>query len=333
VKRLGYQPALDGIRGLAIAAVCGIHFFGLGGGFLGVDIFFVLSGFLITTLLLDEHDRNGAIDLVRFYRRRIRRLLPGLALLLVVAVPLAGFAAGGGKAAEFFALGLYSMNFARAFFGSNNVLSGHLWSLAQEEQFYLLWPALLIVLLRRRSFCWTVMALAVMFCVLVSYRAALAVSGAGWARIYFGPDTHADGLVLGCLAAFLRRAGLRIGGTTGLAALGAICGLLVFAVWRSRSAAIWQITAAEIASALLVLAALEPGPLRRLFSFAPVVWLGCISYSLYLWQGFGLSGAGLPGALIMAVLSYYVVERKFRSSPREVKGLAPASPLSQVAES
>src|ERR1700740_1067964 len=86
-ERLGYRPALDGVRGVAILAVTALHFFGLRGGFYGVDLFFVLSGFLITTLLLEERDRRGSVSLRTFYERRARRLLPALlTVLLVVGV-------------------------------------------------------------------------------------------------------------------------------------------------------------------------------------------------------------------------------------------------------
>src|SRR5438876_1035916 len=152
MRRLGYVPALNGLRGLAIAAVCGVHFFGLAGGFLGVDVFFVLSGFLITTLLLEERDRHGAIDVVAFYRRRVRRLLPALAFLVLTAVAFEFVVGGFGRAGETAALGLYSANFVRAFTAVNVPRPvGPLWSLAQEEQFYLVWPFLLVGPLKRLS--------------------------------------------------------------------------------------------------------------------------------------------------------------------------------------
>ena len=151
-RRLGHVPALDGLRGLAILLVIGGHYFLMprGGGGTGVGLFFVLSGFLITTLLLEEHAATGRIRLGAFYVRRARRLLPGLALLLAsylvgaivegrARVALRAIAAGG----------FYTANIAQAYWphlmGREPI--GPLWSLAEEEQFYLVWPALLILLL------------------------------------------------------------------------------------------------------------------------------------------------------------------------------------------
>jgi peptidoglycan/LPS O-acetylase OafA/YrhL len=157
VKRLGYRPELDGIRAVAISLVVLDHFFGLdGGGSAGVRLFFVLSGFLITTLLLEEHAATGSIKLGAFYRRRARRLLPALAALLLVYVGFQAGHLGISRAAERVALaGSYVSNFAVAF-RVHDVISGTalgpLWSLAQEEQFYAFWPLLLIAVIRSRRF-------------------------------------------------------------------------------------------------------------------------------------------------------------------------------------
>lgn len=316
MQRLGRVPALDGLRGLAIAAVCGFHFFGLTGGFLGVDVFFVLSGFLITTLLLEEREKRGRIDVAAFYRRRVRRLLPALGLLVTVAVGVAWASDGAEHAAVVAGLGLYSVNFVRAFFTPYVPQPvGPLWSLGQEEQFYLLWPLLLIVLLKRWPTRAITVGLGVLFLLLVLYRYGLAASGSSWNRLYFGPDTHTDGLVLGSLAAFLRQAGLRVNGTSGWIALWFLILLFFEAHDGNLAVASVGIPIAEVASAVLVLAVLNPGPLRTVFAFAPVVWLGAISYSLYLWQGFGLDRGGIVLAVVMALISYYGVERRFRQRP------------------
>src|SRR5947209_6818334 len=103
--RLGYIPALDGLRGVAILAVTCFHFFGLRGGFYGVDLFFVLSGFLITTLLLEEHDRNGSISLRGFYIRRARRLVPAVSAMLAAFVAIGVVAIGVRRALELGAYG------------------------------------------------------------------------------------------------------------------------------------------------------------------------------------------------------------------------------------
>jgi peptidoglycan/LPS O-acetylase OafA/YrhL len=157
VGRLGYVPALDGLRGIAILLVLGYHVGWIPGGFLGVDVFFVLSGFLITTLLLEEWGQSGAIDLRAFYVRRVRRLLPALLVLLATLGMLAAFEAADGRVGEGEAIAssitvclLYVANIWRA---SGHFLTGPLtqmWTLAQEEQFYLLWPPLLLLGLRFR---------------------------------------------------------------------------------------------------------------------------------------------------------------------------------------
>ena len=155
MRRLGYRPSLDGLRAVAILLVVAVlPRSWLPGGTLGVDLFFVLSGFLITTLLLEERGATGDVSLPHFYARRALRLLPALWLLLIVYVAyglanghhglpshvLGAAAIGAGHVANFFAAA-----------GSPNQAHYlvHLWSLAQEEQFYLLWPIVLLALLRR----------------------------------------------------------------------------------------------------------------------------------------------------------------------------------------
>src|SRR5438093_1585780 len=156
-RRLGYRPALDGVRGIAIAIVVAFHAFGWpAAGTLGVDLFFVLSGFLITTLLLEEHARSGRIGIRAFYLRRARRLLPALFALLVPFLLIALAAVvfrGSSPSALFLGLG------AALTYTSNIVVAAdpsavpaaliHLWSLGAEEQFYIVWPLLLVVLMRR----------------------------------------------------------------------------------------------------------------------------------------------------------------------------------------
>jgi peptidoglycan/LPS O-acetylase OafA/YrhL len=322
LKRLGYVPALDGLRGVAILAVIAFHTFDAPlGGFYGVDLFFVLSGFLITTLLLEENDRAGGISLRGFYRRRAYRLLPGL--FTVLAVYAALMLASSRALSQVAAGGLYAANFVIA--SGSHVLNGTpfvpYWSLAEEEQFYLLWPLLLVVLLQRRvresRVAW---ALAFLVIGLAAYRAGLALAGASATRLYYAPDTHADGLILGCLFALLRRRGLRIpelAGWLGLAVL-----VAAFAVPSFAGGPAFGLAPVSIAAALLTGAVLEQGRLARCFSTRPLVWLGLISYSLYLWHFFCLevfdwrAQFALPAAFAAAALCYYKVERPLRKGFR-----------------
>jgi hypothetical protein len=221
---LGHSPALDGLRGIALILVLVYHFTGvtgpLPGGWSGVDVFFVLSGFLITALILDERKLLGRVDLGRFYARRGLRLLPALLVMLTIwsgllllfhgsnwfgAVPNGGKSGGTvdvGPALGHVALVLtYGINWVHAIWHGHAPL-GHLWSLAVEEQFYLVWPFTLLVFLRLPSArrVWPVLTLALASAALPFF---LYDGGAGKNRIYFGTDTRAVGLLLGAAAALI----------------------------------------------------------------------------------------------------------------------------------
>jgi peptidoglycan/LPS O-acetylase OafA/YrhL len=316
--RLGYVPAFDGLRGVAIALVVANHVGWLGGGFLGVDIFFVLSGFLITTLLLEEWARDRAVSLRAFYVRRARRLLPALlALLAILGAVAAAYASSGASVAPILtsiaACLFYAANIWRA--------AGHeliapltpMWSLAEEEQFYLLWPPLLVLLLRRgvnlRRLAGGV-ALAAVAAML--WRAHL---GPG-ARSYFAPDTRSDPLLIGCLLAIVRHHIPRIPIPVAAVAGAALAADLAVSSISGGFVNLFGFPLAEISTAVLIAAALDGSPVARVLRFQPLVRLGVISYSLYVWQGFvfALVG-GLPGvavAVLVAVVSYRYIERPFR---------------------
>jgi peptidoglycan/LPS O-acetylase OafA/YrhL len=320
--RLGYVPALDGLRGVAILGVLGVHLFGLSGGFYGVDLFFVLSGFLITTLLLEEHDRTGRVSLRAFYIRRARRLMPALCAVLVLIAVVGPLYYSPALLASIVASGLYAANIVRGF-GTSDFLNAtpaaHLWSLAQEEQFYVLWPVALLSLRRRLTERRLMTLLAAGFALLVLYRAGLAVAGAGWHRIYYAPDTHMDGLVLGCLVACARRRGLT---TVPVLAGCAAFALVVAAFALGAQTVPWSVggmPVVEIAAAALVLAALSPGPVSLALSARPLVWIGALSYSLYLWHipamwltGWDDRWGALALTAALTLVSYYVIERPFR---------------------
>ena len=202
MQRLGAIPALDGLRGVAILLVLVSHAGHLrGGGMVGVYLFFALSGFLITGLLLTEHE-CGVIHLRGFYRRRALRLLPALTLLLVVFGVVAARAGEWVDGLVTLALGLsYSMNIA--------IVAGydpggfvHLWSLALEEQFYLVWPPLLVLLLVKRSPAVIGAGLAVAAVGFAVWRGYLEASGVTGPRLWWSPDTNAVPLLAGCCAAF-----------------------------------------------------------------------------------------------------------------------------------
>ena len=326
-----YRRELDGIRGVAIALVVLSHALQPtrileGGGFVGVNLFFVLSGFLITSILVDEHRATGRISLRGFYERRLRRLGP--ALIVFLAVFLAWSAVAGlDRRADVLAALFYGSDVVEATGGTMHEL-GHLWSLAVEEQFYLVWPLALIGLLwlgRRAPR--VVLGLVV---VLAAWRLVVFVATLDWARVYFGPDTVAVALVAGAALAMtpvdIRRP--RAVGAAGFVVL------LVLALTLGHSMApsatillLLGIPVAVGASvALLAGAASVPG-----LSSRPLVWLGGISYALYLWHT-ALNGilesvygwdvgprlVAIPVAIAIAAVSLRFVERPFRVRPSKL---------------
>ena len=214
--RLGRIPALDGMRAVAVLLVMVFHAVGsdFSGGRAGVDVFFVLSGFLITALLLEEREANGSISLRKFYMRRVLRLYPALIVAIVGALVLAAaripiFDARSdalsetAKAAPFTLL--YTINIVRAVGASGGGYLGHAWSLAIEEQFYLLWPLMVIVLFRRRgevAIGWVALGCAIASAL---SRTVLDLAGFRSEMLYNATFSHVDGIFLGCALAVLWR--------------------------------------------------------------------------------------------------------------------------------
>ena len=208
--KLGYRPELDGLRGLSILLIYIHHLYYpiLPGGFLGVDIFFVLSGFLITCLLIEEWDRECSISLKNFYIRRVLRLIPALLFLIIIVGGFALISLDKRRSIPTYQgiwLTLsYASNwlYALRYFSANNPL-GVTWSLAIEEQFYLTWPLLLSLALRfklgRR---WMIYILVLIIAFVPLHRKLLAEQGASIFRLYYSSDTRADALLIGCLVAF-----------------------------------------------------------------------------------------------------------------------------------
>jgi peptidoglycan/LPS O-acetylase OafA/YrhL len=354
--RLGYRPELDGLRGIAILSVVSMHAFNWPrGGFLGVDLFFVLSGFLITTLLVEEWRSHGSISLRAFYRRRALRLIPGLVVVVGVYVilSLAIQLYGSGPASHHLCRHLAGA-LAGIFYVSNIVQAAgaalprgirHLWSLGTEEQFYLLWPPILLLTLSRvRTGTRRLqLFLGIALAVVVVWRLALTLGGASQHRLYFAPDTSCDTLIVGCILGLwfatdsiphllrksVGRHALHIVGVA------TVVGLM-FATrdWSDRSLFAGTITLFALASATLIaIAVLEPRSLLgRLLRLQPLVFTGRISYSLYLWHPIILTQtrlAPLPAVVasfLVATLSYYVVERPFLRMKREDRRIVVSAP-------
>ena len=299
-------PGLDGVRALAVFAVIAFHeqFAAFHGGFLGVDVFFVLSGYLITDLLAAHWARHGRLDLRGFWIRRARRLLPALAVVLVTVTAAVAVIEPGQLAAlrpALLAAVSYSSNWWQAL-QHQSYFAGlgpppplrHLWSLAIEEQFYLVWPLILIVTLRtcqrRRLRAAVALAGAALSAVAM---AAIYVPGADPSRVYYGTDTHASALFIGAALAFawplrqLRAASRQHARRADAAGL---TGIAVLAWAMSRysggDGALYPagLVIAAAGAGGLVVAAASPGLIAGLLSWAPLRWAGVRSYGIYLWH-------------------------------------------------
>jgi peptidoglycan/LPS O-acetylase OafA/YrhL len=279
--RLGHRPALDGLRGVAIVLVVAYHSVGYdpsAAGVVGVTAFFTLSGFLITALLLAEGDRGGVL-LGGFYARRARRLLPALAVFLVVMTAVEVTT----RAAWFFDLetlpgvAVYVGNWMPAA-GHSLFAVSHVWSLAVEEQFYLVWPIALILAAKWRGDRGVAVVAAVGIVASVALRGAFVVSGHEL-RAYYGTDTAASALLLGALVAVLVRRGVRVPTPAALAALAGL--VLVAAVSRDRF--LFGPLAAAVLAAVVVAGIASTG---RVGVLEPrwLVAIGRRSYGLYLWH-------------------------------------------------
>jgi len=307
-----YHPGLDGLRALAVGAVIAYHV-GWGwaqGGLLGVGVFFTLSGYLITDLLLGEQERDGRLDLADFWLRRARRLLPALFVMLAVVVAWVTLRdtsqlpalRGGVVASSFYVsnwwlIAQHSSYFAQ--FGPPSPV-GHLWSLAVEEQFYLIWPWMLWIGLRaRRGRPGTDMRLAAASLVLAAVSAALMAllyqPGYDPTRVYDGTDTRAFALLIGAALAFVWPSRHLCGEVTKRArwvldGAGA-AGLAVFAVlvWRTSEYSPFLyhggMVLLSLGTALMVAAAVSPASrFGQMLGQQPLRWLGVRSYGIYLWH-------------------------------------------------
>jgi peptidoglycan/LPS O-acetylase OafA/YrhL len=298
---LGYRPQLDGIRAIAVLAVMAFHadvFFSnepsLPGGFLGVDVFFALSGFLITTILAEEWARRGGIDLLAFYARRALRLLPAVIVLLAAIVVYAHVVLNDSAAHFLRRQALWTLVYVQNW----NIINtrpgvlfhlSHTWSLSIEEQFYLLWPLLLLgILTLRRS------ARAAIVVVLTAAGASLVamvvVTRSDPVHAFYGTETRAQtllfGAALGLAAVFgkLPRSDRRWPAAVGW--FGAVALALSFAAVDGITSTDGPITVAGLASVALIFGVLcAPHTLlaRALSTRVPVA-IGRISYGLYLWH-------------------------------------------------
>ena len=354
--RLRHVPGLDGLRGLAVLAVVLYHFFGdlVPGGYVGVDLFFVLSGFLITSLLVREFNVTGRINLKDFWIRRFRRILPAAVVVLCVCTAIVS-AIGGDLAVgirEQFLGTLFFVNnwtqiaTSQTYFAPNEVqVFAHYWSLAVEEQFYLLWPLLMIGVLhlsRRKP-----RRLPIAVTLLLAIASALAMAflftpGEDPTRVYYGTDTHAFGLLIGALLSFVLTSTSKDAGADSWApptnnnviasTVGTVaCAAYVFQMmWMGAEREFTYqgglVLTSMLGAAMIWGVVRGTGPLTWFFRTRAMRWLGQRSFSLYLWHwpiimvlltisdapAWALGILALPISFVLAEITYQFVENPFR---------------------
>jgi len=345
---------LDGVRAIAVVLVILYHLSpgAVIGGYIGVDLFFVVSGFIITTLLLREREFTGRIRLGAFWRRRARRLLPALGVLILVccsAAYLVGRDVLVGLGSQVLGAVTFSSNWlflaaqSDYFGGTVPELFRNLWSLAVEEQFYLLWP-LLLVLVFLRVPRWLRITGIVLIAIGSAVAMAMLWSPEAATRVYYGTDTHAFGLAIGALLAVVAlhwparplewaRWHRRVLGLAGWIALAGILALGM--VMREDSQIVFQggLAGVAVLGAVVIAALLVPGSLLgRILESPPMRWIGQRSYGLYLWhwpvfilvvaampgwardglEGWAKGGIALAITVAAAALSYELVEQPIR---------------------
>lgn len=358
-RRLGHRPVLDGLRGIAILLVMLTHTDVLPNGYVGVDLFFALSGFLITTLLYEEWDRCGRISLKRFYGRRARRLLPALGVMIVIAlvVDLVCYPMTGWPFAWKALTSVLFVNNWLAATGHANDLGSlnPTWSLAQEEQFYLVWPLVLLLMLRHRARPQLVAGL--LLIAIAGLMAAAPSSTGPDYSIYYSPAARAAELLFGCLGAviwrhrllavpqaFKRRLPVELGAFLcqrrlwrAVAAL-ALAYLFVMLLFNyALSTEQVYLCACLLAVPLIVnLVGTPDSLLSRAIACPPLRFLGRVSYALYLFHLLARNvvyhylpnGSLYLNALLTISLSVALAAASWKLIESRVLALGRASPAS-----
>ena len=362
-----HVPALDGFRGIACLLVVAFHSGVVAGASIGVDLFFVLSGFLITSVLLAEHRRGGRLALGRFFARRALRLLPALYVFVALALAIASFVPPRYLFGELalrapLAALLYASNWAAVTGGHNLGVLQPTWSLAVEEQFYVVWPLILLFFMWLRL---SSRAMALIALVLAVGSAVLRFSlwremngpfleSAAFYREYVASDTRAYALLVGCALAMVVRwpdASPRKVWRVDVLAFGAAA-LIAYIVatydYAHESAEVFAVPVAG--AGIIACARSRDSYTARLLAIRPLVWLCQRSYGIYLWHAaaFGVVDADVAAdpyghppslmqlalmwgaALAIGSLSYAVVERPFLRIKARLGAPARAQELSGV---
>ena len=328
--KLRYNPALDGLRGVAILLVIFSHAHVplFEGAFFGVDLFFVLSGYLITSLLLMEFQSTRRIGFWRFYRRRFFRLMPALALFLGAYCLVAPWLWPDLTDIYSDALVsiLYLADYGIAFFDSPDTLL-HMWSLSVEEHFYLVWPPLLVLVLRYSPKGQAWRAIALLWLLSWVWRVFWVLQGQQFYEIFFRFDTRATGLFAGALLAALLFE--KPGFYEALRArrdrlmwLPLAVPALMALEWDNMNVMVWGITVVELAAVVVLLSVhRQTGLVYEMLTSPALIKLGQLSYGIYLWHypvvrylraEFSwpvVIIAGLAISTLLAAISFYTIER------------------------
>lgn len=368
-RAAGFRPEIQGLRAFAVLVVVLEHVVAWPhGGFVGVDVFFVISGFLITGILVREFERSGRISFTGFYRRRIKRILPAATLTLVVTVVAAHLLLQAERARDTLldalAAFFFVSNWRFADTGTDYFAQGgqpsplqHFWSLSVEEQFYFVWPWVMLAVLvgvtsglrRSREAAVRVATAAMVVVVVVSFLFALRESAGAPTEAYFSTLTRVWELGIGALVALTIPLWQRLPGAVRAPLLWAgLAGLVTSIFWISSASqfpAPWAVLPVLSAAAVIVATTGGVPWGTQVLSNRVAGWFGDISYSLYLWhfpvvvlvtavlpERDVLSvGTVLVGSVVVAAASYYVVERPVMTSPwltsqvpRRTPGEAPA---------
>lgn len=360
--RLRQVKGLDGLRGLAVIAVVLYHFFPslLPGGYLGVDLFFVLSGFLITSLLVREFRTSGTISLKDFWVRRFRRILPAAVSVLVMCTALVAWIGGDlavGLRQQFLGTLFFVNNWtqiatSQSYFADNEIqVFAHYWSLAVEEQFYVIWPLLItgvFLISRRKPRRLPILVAAVLAIGSAVAMALLYVPGEDPTRVYYGTDTHAFGLLTGAVLSLLMtstksdpqadswaatgKAESRIAGIIGTVALIGYGAQLFLMPDDAEITYRGGLFLTSVLGVLMVWGVVrEYGPMTPLFRTKVMRWFGQRSFSLYLWhwpvimmlkalfegnqnsdKSWILGLVAVPISLLLSEISYQFIENPFR---------------------
>ena len=358
-----HQPALDGLRAVAVSVVVLYHldYEMFQGGYLGVDTFFVLSGYLITSLLINEQQRHGQIAVGTFWSRRFKRLLPAVVLLILGVAAYAELVADSTRLATLRADSLATLGYvanwrlivAKASYfelWSEASPLRHMWSLAIEEQFYVLWPVVVWLLVgRRQGRLGGLLGLCLAGSAVSVAAMAYLAEHSDRSRAYYGTDTRVHALLIGAaLAVVLSRRPPASATAQRFVHAAGVCGAVGMVVAFLRlgddEAAFYYGLSPLFAIAVAVVIASGvsgPGsPILRLLARRPLKWLGDISYGVYLWHwpmivwltpsrvnlsGFALDGVRVASSLVLAALSYRLVEQPIRHGTLSVRRTAVAA--------